>query len=147
MEVDTPDPLDPEREPQGRYRQLWKQMCHTPAERLINLLGQPKFCFIAFDECTDIPFVEPISLRRILEAGNYITNLWFILLGTNAKIQSLQPSVLQVKPSMRFAELSCLPTWCHFGFGQLTPSEPKTPQAALDVDYLRKIGRPVSATS
>ncbi|KAJ7202791.1 hypothetical protein GGX14DRAFT_523649 [Mycena pura] len=148
MEVDTPDPdtglpLDLETK---RYRQLWKQLCHAPAVKLINRLGQPKFCFIAFDECADIPFVEPISLRHILEAGNYIVNLWFIFLSTNAKMQSLQPSGLLVKPSARFAKLSCLPTWCHFGFGQLAPSEPETPRAALHVDYLRKIGRPLFAT-
>ncbi|KAJ7202830.1 hypothetical protein GGX14DRAFT_653044 [Mycena pura] len=151
MEVDIRDPrtgllLDRKPEPEDRYQQLWNQLCRAPAEELIKALGQPKFCFIAFDECTDIPFVDPISLRRILEAGNGIENLWFILLGTNAKIQSLQPSVLVMKPSARLEKLSCLPTWCHFGFAQLAPSEPETPRAALDVDYLRRIGRPLFAT-
>ncbi|KAJ7110142.1 hypothetical protein C8R44DRAFT_801487 [Mycena epipterygia] len=133
-------------EPERRYRQLWKRYCEIDALALVRKLSSIPYCFIALDECTDIPDVEPIALRRILEAGHHISQLWFILLGTNAKIQSLVLTSSHIKPSARFARLRCLPAWCYFGFGQLAPLEPTTPQNALQVEYLRKIGRPLFAT-
>lgn len=134
-------------EPEHRYRQLWKQYCEVDALALVQKMPNAQYCFIALDECIDIPNVDPISLRQILEAGHHISKLWFILLGTNAKIQSLVPTTSRLKPSARFARLQCLPAWCYFGFGQLAPPEPATPRSALKIEYLRKIGRPVSATS
>jgi hypothetical protein len=137
--------LDGEGEAGQQYRQLWERFCEQPALALVEKLSTP-YCFVALDECTEIPSVRPISLRRILSAGRNISQLWFILLGTNAKINQLVPTSTTVKPSDRFHKLKCLPVWCHFGFGQLSPSDPTTPKDALEVEYLRKIGRPVSGT-
>ncbi|KAJ7705311.1 hypothetical protein B0H17DRAFT_1175227 [Mycena rosella] len=133
-------------EPEYRYRQLWNRYCEDRAVTLLNIMPTVPYCFIALDECTDIPNVKPIVLRRILQAGHHITKLWFILLGTNTKIQVLQPTASRTKPSARFRKLQCLPTWCYFSFGQLAPPEPDTPRKALEVDYLRKVGRPLFAT-
>ncbi|KAJ7745479.1 hypothetical protein DFH07DRAFT_977638 [Mycena maculata] len=78
-------------------------------------------------------------------AAHHIPELWFILLGTNTKIQSLVPSAARIVPSARFPQLQCLPAWCYFGFGQLAPPEPDTPCKVLHVDYLRMIGHPLFA--
>ncbi|KAJ7281430.1 hypothetical protein C8J57DRAFT_1056173 [Mycena rebaudengoi] len=133
-------------EPEDRYQELWKRFCEAPALALIKKLEGFEYCFIAFDECTELPNVELSALRRILGAGHHIQPLWFILLDTNAKIQSLIPTSSHQKSSARFASLQCLPAWYHFGFGQLSPPEPNTPRECLQVDYLRKIGRPLFAT-
>ncbi|KAJ6574722.1 hypothetical protein B0H19DRAFT_609834 [Mycena capillaripes] len=133
-------------EPEQRYRQLWHDFCEDHASALIRKMPNVPYCFIALDECTDIPGVEPISLRRILATGHHVPRLWFILLGTNAKIQYLVPTSSKVSSSARFTKLECLPAWCNFGFGQFTPKEPETPLESLQVDYLRKLGRPLFAT-
>ncbi|KAJ7778742.1 hypothetical protein DFH07DRAFT_1033543, partial [Mycena maculata] len=141
--MDT-DPAPALVEPAARYRELWNRYCEEPAVALVSRIQEP-YCFVALDECIDIPNIASIELGRILEAGHHIPELWFILLGTNAKIQSLVPSAARIVPSARFPQLQCLPAWCYFGFGQLAPPEPDTPRKALLVDYLRMIGRPLFA--
>ncbi|KAJ7460589.1 hypothetical protein FB451DRAFT_1181610 [Mycena latifolia] len=139
----SPSPSPPSTvEPEFQYRMLWKRFCEVPALKLIKKMPGVAYCFIALDECTDIPCIEPILLRRILEAGHHIKPLWFILLGTNAKIQSLVPTSSRTRPSARFARLQCLPAWCYFGYEQLAPPEPDIPRSALQVEYLRRVGRP-----
>ncbi|KAJ7201059.1 hypothetical protein GGX14DRAFT_465594 [Mycena pura] len=133
-------------EPEYRYQQLWKRFCQVPALALTQRKPMSEYCFIALDECTDLPNVELMALRHILEAGHNVKSLWFILLSTNAEMHSLRQTYSLVQPSARFARLQCLPAWCHFGFGQLSPPEPDTPRECLRVDYLRRVGRPLFAT-
>lgn len=134
-------------EPSAKYIKLWQTYCEPGAQQLMAQMDSAPFCLFALDECTEIPGVEAVALRRIMEAGNGHSKLWFILLGTNASINALVPTSSTVAPSQRFGELQCLPLWCYFGYGQLAPPDPPTPNEALNVDYLRKVGRPVSATS
>jgi hypothetical protein len=140
MQADDSDDVEPE----VRYRRLWKEFCEAPAQTLLGKMSNARYCFIALDEYIEIPKVQPIVLQRILEAANHLPQLWFILLGTHAKMQFLDPSSSKIKPSARFIRLPCLPAWCYFGFGQLAPRDPDTPRGALQVDFLRRIGRPVS---
>ncbi|KAJ7201066.1 hypothetical protein GGX14DRAFT_371580 [Mycena pura] len=141
-----PSSSSPAPEPENRYRQLWKRFCQEPALALTQRKPTSEYCFIALDECTDLPNVELMALRHILEAAHNVKSLWFILLSTNAEIHSLRQTYSLIQPSARFARLQCLPAWCHFGFGQLSPPEPDTPRECLRVDYLRKVGRPLFAT-
>ncbi|KAJ7201069.1 hypothetical protein GGX14DRAFT_465626 [Mycena pura] len=142
----SPSPAPAIPEPEYRYQQLWRRFCQVPALALIEHMPTTDYCFIALDECIDLPNVELMALRHILEAGHNVKSLWFILLSTNAEMHSLQQTYSLVQPSARFARLQCLPAWCHFGFGQLSPPEPDTPRECLRVDYLRKVGRPLFAT-
>ncbi|KAJ7135390.1 hypothetical protein C8R43DRAFT_955927 [Mycena crocata] len=133
-------------EPSARYAQLWQTYCELPAQELMRMMKSTSFCFFALDECTEIPGVPSIAIHRILKAGNAHNKLWFILVGTNATVHTLVPTSLGVAPSQRFRQLQCLPPWCYFDYSQLAPADPSTPAGALEIDYLRKVGRPLFAT-
>ncbi|KAJ6619565.1 hypothetical protein B0H10DRAFT_1946794 [Mycena sp. CBHHK59/15] len=125
---------------------LWEAYCQSPAASLAAKLPSIK-CLFLFDEFADLPSTYPLALRRIMEAGHAsASNTWYLVLGTNARVQELVPtsSPDAMKDSARFATLKSLPPWCYFGFDQMAKDyAPSTPMEAAQLESLKKFGRPL----
>lgn len=143
------------------HDRVFNKFCLESFKRLAELVHNAGHnrVFIALDECRGLGASPPrsegpsrnmslIALQRIIKAAETLdgpVRFWFLLLDTNSSIVELHPSGPDA-PSWRLAEdHQPLPPFCYFPFNQHSDQMKRDlPSDALNVEYLRCIGRPVS---
>lgn len=142
---------------------IYSRILHLPLTKLamqLRLRGHRTF-IAGFDECrllnkptsslnTPRSDMSLIALHRVIQAAGQKTipdfSFWFTFLDTSSSISLLVPRKGVQAPSIRLGGyLEPLPAFPFLGYDQMAPKEPsKTPQEALQVERLRRYGRPVS---
>lgn len=155
-------PLQDDRDAaQPRYVELYEYFCKENAAKVARLLVSRghKELIIAFDECGALN-VSPnvansmsiMAVWRIVKAADQFSTqlwdgfaFWHTYLDTSSSVFALVPPKGKLAPSERLvASLEPLPPFVYLGFNQMWESGTKSPQEALKIAYIKRMGRPVS---
>jgi hypothetical protein len=150
----------------GWHTLLFNHFCSAPATKLARVLKKLKqeYFVLAFDECSQLGIVEPISpspqsvlgmsliaLMRIIKAGDELdlkgVTIWYLLLDTNSSIFDMVPQGPNAPSNRLRTELAMLPPWSYLRFNQMVEAHHtaniQKPTHVLSVEFLKAYGRPV----
>jgi hypothetical protein len=153
------------RNPSEQFNRLYSYFCEGPTAKLAEHLvsrGQ-KVMVIAFDECSNLNIKNPrkrsfpdqymslVSTWNIIKAAdNFSESLpkpfqfWYTYLDTKSSVCPLVPRRgMDVSSRRIVGELDPLPPFTALGFDQMKKGASRLPQDALELDYLKHMGRPV----